>query len=142
MKVKDLMTQDVDFIKPDTFLKEAAIKMRDMNVGVLPVGSKDGLLGILTDRDITIRAAAEGRDPSKTKVKDVMTREVAVVREESDIHEAANIMEEKQIRRLLVIDRNEKICGIISLGDIAVERDKNLTGEILKKVSEPSEPNR
>lgn len=142
MKIREIMTKQVDFVNADNTLQEAALKMKDMNVGVMPVGNTNGLEGILTDRDITIRAAAEGRDPGSTKVREVMTREVTFCREEDDVEAAARIMEEKQIRRLPVIDKEEKVCGIISLGDIAVDRDKNLSGEILQKVSEPSEPHR
>jgi CBS domain-containing protein len=110
---------------------------------MLPVRSADQLVGMLTDRDITVRATAEGRDPKTTRVHEVMTPEVEYVFEDDDVSEAARIMMDKQIRRLVVLDRSKQLVGIISLGDLAVHAgDAHQAGQTLEGVSEPSEPQR
>jgi CBS domain-containing protein len=98
---------------------------------------------MLTDRDITIRATAEGRDPTATKVQEVMTCEVVSAFEDQDVTEAAPLMEEHQIRRLVVLNRDKRLVGILALGDLAVHtRDERLAGEVVERVSEPAEPRR
>jgi CBS domain-containing protein len=139
MLVNEIMTRDVECIRPDTPLQEAARKMRDLNVGPLPIcGDDDRLAGILTDRDITVRAVAEGKDPRTTPVRDIMSRGIVYCFEDQDVTQAARLMEEKQIRRVLVLNRDKRLVGIVSLGDLAVDtHDHELAGEALEAVSEP-----
>ncbi len=141
MQLKNVMTRRVEVIHPDGTLQEAAQKMKALDVGLLPVCEGDRLRGVLTDRDITVRATAEGRDPRTTKVHEVMTPEVVYAREEQSIDEAARLMEDQHIRRLLVLNREQRLVGIVSLGDLALGTgDEKLAGEVLKRVSEPSKP--
>jgi CBS domain-containing protein len=136
MQVKEVMTPGVECIPPESNLQDAARKMQVLDVGPLPVCDHDRLAGMLTDRDIVVRAVAEGRDPRATRVRDVMTPEVVYCFEEDDVQEAARLMEEKQIRRLLVLNRDKRLVGIVSLGDLAVETgDRNLAGKTLERVS-------
>jgi CBS domain-containing protein len=115
-------------------------KMRGLDVGSLPVCQDDRLIGMVTDRDITIRGIAEGRQPDQTSVQEVMTGEVVSVLEDQDVEEAANLMEERQIRRLPVVDHEQRLVGIVSLGDLAVYAgDTRLSGEVLERVSEPTD---
>jgi CBS domain-containing protein len=139
MLVKDCMTSHVECAKPNSTLREAAQMMRDLDVGPLPVcGEDDRLAGIITDRDITIRAIAEGKDAEKTSVRDVMTPKIIYCYEDDDITEAAHLMEENQVRRLVVLNRDKRMVGILSLGDIAVDtHDEQLCGHALEAISEP-----
>src|SRR5215813_1130006 len=138
MQVKDVMTRGVECISPDATLQDAARKMRDLDVGPLPVCENDRLVGILTDRDIVVRAIAEGRDPQDSRVRDVMTRGIDYCFDDDDVAEAAWHMEAKQIRRLAVLDHNKRLVGIVSLGDLAVKSpDEHLTAEALEQVSLP-----
>jgi CBS domain-containing protein len=138
MKLNEIMTKDVEAIAPDTSLQEAASRMRSLDVGVLPVFEGDRLVGMLTDRDLAIRATAEGKDPKTTTVQEAMTAEVAYCFEDQDVEEAGRIMKENQIRRLPVLNRDKLLVGIVSLGDLATRADEKRAGETLEKVSEPS----
>jgi CBS domain-containing protein len=141
MQLKEIMTREVNVIPPEATLKKAAEKMKNLDVGPLPVCDGEWLVGMLTDRDIIIRAVAAGRDPSTTKVRDVMTPEVVYCFEDQNVEEAAQLMEENQIRRLPVLNRNKWLVGIVSLGDLAVDTgDRQLVGKVLEQVSEPAEP--
>jgi CBS domain-containing protein len=143
VQIKEIMTRDPVVARPDATLREAAQMMRELDSGVLPIGEDDRLLGMLTDRDITIRATAEGKDPNSTPVREVMSPEVVSCFEDEDEREAADKMEKHQLRRLVVLDRNERPVGIVSLGDLAVyTTDDRLTGEVTEAVSEPAEPER
>jgi CBS domain-containing protein len=136
MKVKDVMTSRVECIRPETTLQEAAAKMKALNVGPLPVCEGDRPVGIVTDRDIVIRAIAEGRDPRTTQTKDVMTKDVVTVQESDDVKTAARFMKDRQIRRVVVVGNDQRVVGIVSLGDIAVDtHDDKLSGDVLEKVS-------
>jgi CBS domain-containing protein len=136
-------TRGIEVIRPDATIKAAADKMRYLDLGALPVCDGDRLVGMLTDRDIAVRAAAEGWDPMKTQVRDVMTPEVVFCFEDEDVEEAARLMEERQIRRLLILNREERLVGVVSLGDLAVGTgDERLAGEVLEHVSEPAAPKR
>jgi CBS domain-containing protein len=143
MKLKDIMTKDVECVRPGDSLQEAARKMKDLDVGPMPVcGDDDKIVGMLTDRDIAIRAVAEGKDPRTTKVQDAMSEDVAWCFEDQDSGEAAELMRERQVRRLLVMSREKRLVGIVSLGDLATEGKKKQAGETLQAVSEPSQPRR
>jgi CBS domain-containing protein len=139
MKTDQILTKSPEVISPDARICEAARMMRDHDFGMLPVCDGERLVGSITDRDLAIRAVAEGCDALSTRVRDIMTPEVFYCFEDSDVEEAARMMEEKKIRRLPVLDRNKKLVGIVSLGDLAV-RSKNasLTEEVLECVSEPA----
>ncbi len=139
MKVSDVMTRDIEVIAPDATLREAAQKMTVLDVGPLPVSDGRRLLGMVTDRDITVRAIAEGRDPNTTRIDEVMTQGAVYCFANQDVREAARIMEEHQIRRLVVLDRAKNLVGVVSLGDLAVGgASRKVTAEALKGVSEPS----
>ena len=139
MKLKDIMTEKVEVIGPDTSLYEAARKMRDLDVGSLPVCDGERLVGMLTDRDLTVRAVAEGRDPKTAPVRDSMTPDIVYCFENQTAADAERIMGEKQIRRLPVLDRDKRLAGIVSLGDLATKTDEaKAVGKTLEKVSEPA----
>jgi CBS domain-containing protein len=124
-------------------LKEAAGKMKSLDVGLLPVCDGDRLQGILTDRDITIRATADGRDPRKTKVTAVMSTDLAYCLEEQEVEEAVSLMEARQIRRIPILNQDQRLVGIVTLADIAVHvRDRDLSDETLEEISAPAEPKR
>jgi CBS domain-containing protein len=141
-KVAQVMTRGAEVIRPDAKLKDAAAKLRDLNVGPLPVCDGERLVGMLTDRDITIRAVAEGRDPNTTPVREAMSPEVAYVFEDDPVSRAADIMRERQIRRLPVMNRDKRLVGMLSLGDLATDMRAGVAGKVLEDVSAPSRPER
>ena len=143
MNVKEIMTCNAETIDSQATLVEAAQKMKQLEVGALPVWESGELAGMITDRDITVRGVAQGKDPTATRVNEVMTPEVFYCFADDDIHEAAELMEEKSIHRLLVLDESNEPAGFVSLGDFAVKsRDERLAWEILEKISEPACPHR
>lgn len=143
MQLRDIMTRDVDVVRPEAPIREAAMKMRALDVGPIPVCDGERLIGMLTDRDITVRAVAEGRDPNATAVRDVMTPEVAFCFEDQDVEQAATLMEQRQIRRLPILNQQKRLVGIVSLGDLALgTRDPERVGQTLEEVSAPAEPKR
>jgi CBS domain-containing protein len=136
MKISEIMSHTLETVPPEATLKEAAEKMKQYNVGCLPVREGRKLVGIVTDRDIVVRALADGRDPKRTPVREVMSTEVVTCFEDQELGTAAELMEKKHIRRLPVVDEKEKPVGILSLGDLAVQsHDHELAGEVLEKVS-------
>ena len=113
--------------------------MKALDVGMLPVCEQDRLIGSITDRDIVIRALAEGLDPAVTRVREMMTPEVAYCFDDQSVTEAAELMEQKRVRRLPVLDRNQRLVGIVSLGDLAVRTHKDrMAGHVLERVCEPA----
>ncbi len=140
MLVTNVMTRGAECVRPTDSLQVAAQKMRNLDVGPLPVcGDNDRLVGMITDRDITVRAVAQACDPRTTTVRDVMTPDVVYCFEDQDIQEAARLMQERQVRRLVVLNRDKRLVGIVSLGDLAVETgDEKLAGKALEEVSLPS----
>jgi CBS domain-containing protein len=141
MQLRDIMTHDVHCVPPETSLRHAAQKMKSWDVGALPICQNDKLVGVITDRDIAIRAVAEGQDPDSARVSDAMTPGLIYCYEDEDITEAAKLMEKKQIRRLPILNRNKRLVGIVSLGDLATRmRDANLTNAVLEQVSQPAQP--
>jgi CBS domain-containing protein len=141
MQLREIMTRNVETITSDATLQEAAEKMKQLNVGSIPVLDGKQLLGIVTDRDITVRATAEGREHSM-KVRDIMTREVVCGYEDQSVQDAAQLMKEHQIRRLPVMNRSQELVGIVALGDLAEDASEKTSGKVLKEVSEPAEPQR
>jgi CBS domain-containing protein len=136
MQLKDVMTTKVQLTDPSAKLKEAAISMRDGDFGLLPVGANDRLVGTITDRDITVRAVAEGKDPNTTAVADVMSEGIHYCFEDQAVEDAARLMSEAQVRRLPVLNRDKRLVGIVALGDLAIEpRAGGPAGEALTGVS-------
>jgi CBS domain-containing protein len=144
MLVSDVMTRGVECISPDATLQEAAAKMKALDVGPLPVcGPNDKLVGMITDRDITVRAVSDGRDPATARVREVMTPDVIYCFDDQDVDEAAQMMKDRQVRRLMVLNRDKRLIGIVSLGDLAVETGaEKMVGDTLEGVSEPNKPRR
>jgi CBS domain-containing protein len=139
MLVRDVMTEGAECVRLSTSLQQAARRMKALDVGPLPVcGDRDRLLGMVTDRDIIVRGVAAGCDPRTTAVKEVMTPDVVYCFEDQDVQEAARLMQEHQIRRLVVLNRDKRLTGIVSLGDLAVETgDARLAGKTVEQVSMP-----
>ena len=135
MQVHELMTPDVEVIRPDDTLQTAAKMMADIDAGILPVGENDRLVGMITDRDITVRAVAEGRDPDKTMVRDAMSDAVRYCFEDEDAEEVARKMGSWQIRRLPVLNRDKRLVGIVSLGDMVIGGSEDPAKEALKEIS-------
>ena len=133
MNVRDIMTNDVVIVAPDDALSHAAQLMASNDFGLLPVGSNGRLVGMLSDRDITVRAVAKGLGP-ESMVGDVMTGDVKYVYDDETIEDAARNMETLQIRRLPVLDRSKKLVGIVSLGDLA-QCEPDDAGEALQGIS-------
>jgi CBS domain-containing protein len=121
MTLKEIMTDDVRMVSADASLKELALVMKEFNFGLFPVCDRDQLIGAITDRDIAVRAVAEGRDPNTTKVREVMTEAVFYAFEDQDIEEAVSVMEQKQIHRLIVFNRQWRLTGIVCQTDLPVE---------------------
>jgi len=139
MLVKEIMTRNLEVVSPGDTLEQAARKMEVLDVGPLPVCEGKRVVGMITDRDITVRATAAGCDPKTTLVHDAMSQEITWCYEDQDVQDAARLMKEKQIRRLLVMNRADDLVGIVSLGDLATEAGgQGQPGEVLKKVSEPT----
>jgi CBS domain-containing protein len=135
MKVKDMMHKGAEYVAPNATLQQVAQKMRDYDVGVIPVCEGGKPVGMVTDRDITIRALANGKDISKLTAKDVMSKKVISCRDTEAAEDAIRIMEKNQVRRLPVLDETEKLVGMVSLGDISHALSKDLSGQVTKAVS-------
>jgi CBS domain-containing protein len=137
MNISEIMTPEVQSIGSGDTLQQAAMKMKKLGVGPLPVCENQSVVGMVTDRDITVRAVAEGLDPRMTKVRDVMSEEVVCCYDDQDVEVAARLMQSKQIRRVLVLNRDKRLVGIVALADLAAEGvDPLRAGEILHEVSE------
>ena len=135
MKVENIMHKGVEWVSPDTSIVALAKKMQQFDIGAIPVGENDRLIGMVTDRDVVIRGVADGKDPSKLTARDVMTKGVIYCRDSEDVDEVARIMESKQIRRLPVIDANKRMVGMISLGDVSHAASREVAAEVTRAVS-------
>jgi CBS domain-containing protein len=135
MKIRDIMHKGVAAVGPDTALVQIARKMRDMDIGALPVVDRGDIVGIVTDRDITVRAIAAGLDISTLAARDVMSRDVLCCRATDDAHRALRLMETAQVRRLPVLDDGHELVGMVSLGDIVHAHRSDLTEEVMKAVA-------
>ena len=136
MKVTEVMTRDVQTIRPDQPVQEAASFMLSNDAGSIPVTDGDRLIGMITDRDIAVRGIAKGYGPD-TPVRELMTDDLVIVRIDDSVEDAASKMSEAQVRRLPVIDRDERLCGIVSLGDLSREADDDCAERALEGVSQP-----
>jgi CBS domain-containing protein len=135
MKVKEFMHKGVQWVSPDTSVATLAKKMKKYDVGALPVGENDRLIGMVTDRDIAVRGVANGRDISKLTARDIMTKGIIWCRASDSAGEAARLMESKQVRRLPVINENKRMVGMLSLGDISHAASQRTAAEVMKAVS-------
>ena len=135
MKVKDAMHKGVEWVPPTTPVLDLAKKMHQHDIGAIPIGENDKLIGMVTDRDIVCRGIANGKDLSKLTARDVMTTSIIWCRDDEDLDHATRIMEDKQVRRLPVIDKNKRMVGMLSLGDVAHAGKPKLGGEVLQKVA-------
>ena len=136
MKVSEVMTRDVQTVRPDQRVQEAASFMLSADAGSIPVTDGDRLIGMITDRDIAVRGVSKGYGPD-TPVRELMTDNVICARDSDEIEDIASKMSEAQVRRLPVIDDQERLCGIVSLGDLSREADDDYASEALEGVSEP-----
>ena len=135
MQVKDVMHQGVRWAAPTTTLGEIAKLMQTHNIGAIPIGDDDRLVGMVTDRDIVCRGLAKGLDPSKATARDVMSKGVFYCTETADVAEAAEIMEDKKVRRLPVLNAQKRMTGILSLGDISHAGEPQITAEVMEAVA-------
>ena len=143
MQLNEFINPRVEIVQPGDTLQRAAEKMRELDIGSLPVCDGAQLVGMITDRDITIRAVAKGSDPAVATVSEVMTSETLWCYEDEDVEEAARIMQEHQVRRILVLNEAKELVGITSLGELAtVTGDRRLAGETLEAISEESPASR
>jgi CBS domain-containing protein len=140
LKVRDIMTRNVAYINPEATVTEAARLMQKHNVGSVPVCDENGVIGILTDRDIVVRNVAHGTDPHMTKVKDVMTSQVRAATPDMDVEDVSTMMASNQVRRIPVVEDN-RLVGIVSLGDMATDMRLDMeASEALSEISRPSRP--
>ena len=139
MRVAEAMTRDVRIASPDQTISDAASLMAQCDAGAIPVGENDRLVGLITDRDIAVRAVAAGKGPN-TPVRDVMSREVKYCFEDEDLQHVAKNMAEIRVRRLPVVSRDKRLVGIVSLGDIALTEGKKIAGEAISGVSKHGGP--
>ena len=135
MRISELMTPDVEVVTPDDSLHTAARIMADLDTGAVPVGEDHRLVGVITDRDITVRAVAEGLDPDQTPVRDIMSRKVHYCFDDESSADVARNMGNWQVRRLPVLNREKQLVGIISLGDLAIAGAARESGRALEKIS-------
>ena len=136
MKVSEVMTENVQTVRPDQRVQEAASFMLSADAGSIPVADGDRLVGMITDRDIAVRGIAKGHGPD-TPLRELMSNDVICARIDDDIEDAANRMSEAQVRRLPVVDQDDRLCGIVSLGDLSREADTDCASEALEGVSQP-----
>ena len=135
MKVRDIMHEGAICVEPSTAVREIAKRMREIDVGAIPVRANGQLVGIVTDRDITCRALGNSGDVAKMTASDVMTKNVICCSPDDDVQVAVEVMEANQIRRLPVTDSHKTMVGMLSLGDISRKVSKKLSGEVLQAVS-------
>lgn len=138
MLVKEAMTPHAEWIDPGVSLRDAAITMRDRNIGCLPVGENDRLIGMITDRDIVCRGVAESADPAAIKARDVMSKGITWCFEDQDLEDAARLMEEKKIHHLPVLSRQKRMVGLLSMSDLALKGSQTLYSRLSKLASRDS----
>lgn len=134
-QISDIMTPSCEWVSPDCTLQDCAQKMKTLDCGFLPVGENDKLVGMVTDRDICIRAVAEGKDPASCCAKDVMTAKTYYCYDDQDAAEVCNNMSEIKVRRLPVVNREKRLVGIVSMGDLAQACEMQETGETLRDIT-------
>jgi CBS domain-containing protein len=135
MQVKNAMHKNAEWIGPETPLAQIAKKMKDLDVGSLPVGENDRLIGMVTDRDIACRGLADGKDVSRLTARDVMSKGIVYCTENDELEDAVHLMEKKKIRRLPVINEKKRMVGMLALGDISHAASRDMSGKIIAAVS-------
>ena len=135
MKVKEAMHTGVEWCAPDTPVSEIARLMREQDVGAVPIGENDRLIGMVTDRDIVCRSCKNGRDPGMVKAREVMTSGIIYCVEDQEISDALHLMEDKKIRRLPVLNDEKRMTGMLTLGDVAHAAPQALVGELCQAVA-------
>ena len=140
MKVKQAMHEGVQWVDPSMSVKELARLMREHDIGAIPIGENDRLVGMVTDRDIVCRCVAEGMDTKKATAREVMSKGIVFCRDEEELDDAARIMEHKKVRRLPVINKDKRMIGMLSLGDVSEAGPRDLMGEVMKRVSAHHRP--
>jgi CBS domain-containing protein len=135
MKVKEIMHKGVQWVSPDTTVTALAKKMKEHDVGAIPIGENDKLIGMVTDRDIAVRAVAAGKDVSKLTARDIMTKGIIWCHAGDSANDAARLMETKQVRRLPVIDENKRMVGMLSLGDLSHAASQRASSEVIRACS-------
>ncbi|HEX8009393.1 MAG TPA: CBS domain-containing protein [Casimicrobiaceae bacterium] len=136
MKVKEAMTSDVMLVNPEQSIREAAQMMIDIDAGALPVAENDHLVGMITDRDIAVRAVAAGKSPS-TKVREIMSGEVLYCFDDEELTHVSRNMSDMKVRRLPVVNRDKRLVGVISIGDLARKEQPTAVGRAISHLSEP-----
>jgi len=136
MEIAKAMHRKAEWATADTPVSEIARMMQDNDIGAVPVGKDDKLIGMITDRDIALRIVAEGRDPAKTRAEEVMTEGIVYCRTTESVEDAIHLMDQKKIRRLPVIDDNKRLVGMLSLGDVSNAVSRDLSGELLQAVAD------
>ena len=135
MQVKDVMHAGVTWVGPETSINELARKMRDEDIGAIPIGENDRLIGMVTDRDIALRGLADGRDAQMLTARDIMTSPIIYCRTDEEIGDAVRIMEDRAVRRLPVINEDKRMVGMLALGDIADCAPRDMSAEVMQAVS-------
>ena len=138
MRLSEVMSRDVQIANPDDTLAEAALRMSDHGVGALPVCNGRKVLGMVTDRDLVVRGIARHLDPETTQVQRCMTEGVQWCFDDEDVEAAARKMAEHQLRRLIVVDRDKNLVGMVALADVARAASDRVSGDTLESISEPS----
>jgi CBS domain-containing protein len=140
MKVSDVMTRGATLANPNDTIMAVARRMADEDLGFLPVGDDERLVGMITDRDIVVRAVAQGRDPNAVKVSEVMTEDIRYCFEDEDLDHVVQNMGNLQVRRLPVMNRDKRLVGVVSLADSALEHDTEKAGIAMSGVAQPGGP--
>ena len=135
MKVREAMHEGVNWVEPGTTVKALAQQMREHDIGSIPIGENDRLVGMVTDRDIVLRGCAEGADCNSLTARDIMTKGIVFCRDNEDVDDAVRIMEQKQIRRLPVLDKDKRMVGMLALGDVSHATSHEITGEVTAAVT-------
>lgn len=134
-QIKDVMSSNFKWMAPDSPISQVAQEMRQMDCGFMPLAENDKMIGMVTDRDITIRAVAEGKDPAKTKARDIMTPKTYYCYDDQDVEEVCNNMGEIQVRRLPVVNRDKRLVGIVSMGDLAQSASRPNVGQTEQQIT-------
>lgn len=134
-QIKDVMSPNFKWMAPDSPVSQVAQAMRDMDIGFMPLAENDKMIGMVTDRDITVRAIAEGKDPANTAAREVMTPKTYYCYDDQDVEEVCNNMGEIQVRRLPVVNRDKRLVGIVSLGDLAQEASRPNIGQTQQQIT-------
>src|SRR2546428_2525850 len=135
MNIHEIMSKDVECVEPSLPIGKAAKKMRELDIGFLPICENGKLVGTVTDRDITIRSVAQGRDPRLAPVSEIMSQDVFYCYDDEDVERVAQYMQEKEVRRMVILNRQKRLVGVVSLGDIAkTSGEKQVAGETLGEI--------